>query len=146
MPAVSTTIIKERSTMSMDRYWGRPMTVEERERPRPTVFACSGSANVGQLANSCALRAESEGLALFACIASIGCHEEKMLDLARRSPKIVALDGCPISCCSRSLEHAGFRPTARYVMTDTGLIKDHCKLPSEKDIERAMTEVRKLLL
>lgn len=116
------------------------------ENPRPTVFSCSGSANVGQLANSCALRLESEGLAVFACIASVGCHEEKMLDLAKRSPKVLALDGCPTSCCSRTLEHAGIIIDAKATMTELiGMAKEHNSLPVEADVKNAMTRLYQLI-
>ncbi|MFA5314153.1 MAG: putative zinc-binding protein [Methanomassiliicoccales archaeon] len=124
----------------------RPIEITLSEKAKPTVFSCSGSANVGQLANSCALLLESEGHAVFACIASVGCHEEKMLDLAKRSPKVLALDGCPTSCCTRSLQHAGITVDVKAVMTDlSGMVKEHNALPSETDVREAMLKVRRLI-
>ncbi|MCE5296515.1 MAG: putative zinc-binding protein [Euryarchaeota archaeon] len=132
--------------MSNAQYSRRPIEITESEKAKPTVFSCSGSANVGQLANSCALGLGSEGLAAFACIAGVGCHEETMLDFARGSPKVLALDGCPTSCCSRSLQHAGIKVDVKAVMTDLmGMVKEHDALPTESEVKGAMCKVRRLI-
>jgi len=87
---------------------------------------------------------EREGRALFACIASVGCHEEKMLQIARGSPKVVALDGCPMSCCSRTLEHAGIKVDAKLTMTDLGIEKVHGKICGSDEVEKAIVRARGL--
>jgi uncharacterized metal-binding protein len=123
----------------------KPIDLSDKVSTKATIFACSGSANVGQLSNSCALSLEKEGRVLFACTASLGCHEEKMLKIARDSPRVIALDGCSMACCSRTLEHAGIAVDAKISMTDLGFEKVHGELFAEGDIVKALGAVRQVL-
>jgi len=43
------------------------------------------------------------------CLAGIGGHIPGMIESTKAGKMIVALDGCPVACSKKTLEHAGFR-------------------------------------
>jgi uncharacterized metal-binding protein len=87
------------------------------------VFACSGAADVGELADLAARKINREGLAKMFCTVGLGGKVEPILETTKASDTILALDGCPLDCTRRSLEEAGFENYLHLRVTDIGLTK-----------------------
>ncbi len=105
------------------------------------IFSCAGSSNVGQIANQAAIKLTQGGVGRYFCLAGIGGHVSGMIESTKAGKMIIAIDGCPVACAKKTLEHAGFQ-IQEYVQTadllgieknhefgldsaDVGRVKDH---------------------
>jgi len=89
------------------------------------VFSCSGSSNVGQIANLTALKLTREGVGRMFCLAGIGGHVSGMIESTKAGKMIVAIDGCSVACAQKTLEHAGFKANEYIQVTEIGVEKNH---------------------
>lgn len=88
------------------------------------LFACSGGgSNVGQIANSAALEATIEGKAKMYCLAGLGGHVPGIIEAARQAKKVIVIDGCPVLCAKKTVEHAGLVVDELIVVTDEDIEK-----------------------
>ena len=92
------------------------------KRPR-LVFACSGAADVGAVADLAARRLAADGVATMFCLAGVGGRVPGILKTVAAAERITAIDGCPLDCAKNSLEQAGFSDFAHLRLTDLGLEK-----------------------
>ncbi len=89
------------------------------------IFSCAGSSNVGQIANQAAIRLTQGGMGRYFCLAGIGGHVSGMIESTKAGKMLVAIDGCPVACAKKTLEHAGFNIDEYVQATDLGIEKDH---------------------
>lgn len=87
------------------------------------IYSCSGSSNVGQLANSVAVEVSQSGLASMGCLAGIGADINTMVLSAKAAERIVILDGCSVCCGLKSLQKRGIENIHSFVVTDMGVKK-----------------------
>jgi len=104
------------------------------------IYACSGSADVGEVADRVARKLTRTGVGKMACLAGIGGGVEGVLEQAKAARAILAIDGCPSACASASLEHAGFKHFPRVQLADLGLNKGESPATPET-IERIVAVV-----
>ena len=55
----------------------------------------------------------------------IGGHVSGMIESTKAGKVIVAIDGCPVACAKKTLEHAGFNIDEYVQVTDLGIEKNH---------------------
>src|SRR4030042_7206556 len=89
------------------------------------IFSCAGSSNVGQIANQAAVRLTQEGIGRYFCLAGIGGHVSGMSESTRAGKMLIAIDGCPVGCAKKTLEHTGFNIDEYVQVTDLGIEKNH---------------------
>jgi uncharacterized metal-binding protein len=87
------------------------------------IFACSGAADVGALADQAARKLTKEGAGKMYCMAGIGGRVSGIMETTKNAAKLLAIDGCPLKCVSESLKKAGFDTFEHFVVTDIGLEK-----------------------
>ena len=95
------------------------------------VFACSGAADVGEIADKSARTISEQGIWKMFCLAGIGGAIEKILEATRSADKILAIDGCPLNCTKHCLEKAGFDNFTHLQLADMGLEKGKSPMRSE---------------
>lgn len=113
--------------------------MEEKCLCEPTeilIFPCSGGSNVGQIANQAGVRLTQDGIGKFFCLAGIGGHVSGMIESTRAGKVIVAIDGCPVACAKKTLEHAGFNIDEYVEITSMGIEKNHDLNPRTSDVEK----------
>ncbi|MEW6138095.1 MAG: putative zinc-binding protein [Thermodesulfobacteriota bacterium] len=88
------------------------------------ILACSGASNVGQLSNQAAVELTREGFGKMFCLAGIGAHLSGFVQSAKDVPAMVAIDGCPVACAKKILEHAEVPIQAYLMLTDLGIEKN----------------------
>ena len=103
------------------------------------IFPCSGASDVGELSDRVARKMAKCGQAKMFCLAGIGAHIPGMIESAKAAKKLIAIDGCPVSCSKKILEHAGFAPTA-FNLTVMGYVKGKTEV-NEKNIEEAASKI-----
>jgi len=109
------------------------------------LLPCAGGSNCGQITNQVAVRLDEEGVGRIYCLAGIAAHIDGMVESARGAKRIVALDGCQVSCAKKAIEHAVLKVTDWICVTDEGVAKNHqFKLASE-DIELIARRTKELL-
>lgn len=60
------------------------------------VFACSGAADVGELADKTARKLRKDGFGKMSCLIGIGAKLENFLQTAKNSHTII-IDGCSVN-------------------------------------------------
>ena len=107
------------------------------------IFPCSGSSDVGELSDRVARKIARCGKAKMFCLAGIGAHIPGMIESTKAAKRIIAINGCPVSCAKKTLEHAGFKVES-YSLKDMGFEKGKTNV-DEVNIEKAVsiiTEVK----
>ena len=89
------------------------------------MFSCAGSSNVGQIANLAAIRLAQEGIGRYFCLAGIGGHVSGMIESTKAGKMLIAIDGCPVGCARKTLEHTGFNIDEYVQVTELGIEKNH---------------------
>jgi uncharacterized metal-binding protein len=89
------------------------------------IFSCAGSSNVGQIANQAAIKLAQSGVGRYFCLAGIGGHVSGMIESTKAGKLLVAIDGCPVACAKKTLEHAGFQIHEYVQTTSLGIEKNH---------------------
>mgnify|MGYP000892182353 CR=1 FL=1 len=95
------------------------------------IFACSGAADVGEIADKAARKLNRDGVGRMFCMAGIGGRISGILKTSEAAESILAIDGCPLNCVKSSLEQAGFSNFKHLQLADLGLEK--CKSPATEE-------------
>lgn len=96
------------------------------------IFACSGAADVGQLADLAARKLTQEGCGRLFCLASVGGRVATMLETVRSATRILAIDGCREECARKTLEQAGFARIRHIQLEDLGFRKGRTPPTAER--------------
>jgi uncharacterized metal-binding protein len=106
------------------------------------IFCCAGSSNVGQIANQAAVRLAQQGVGRYFCLAGIGGHVSGMIESTKAGKLLVAIDGCPVGCAKKTLEHTGFNIGEYFQVTDLGMEKNHDLNILDPDIEKVVLRLK----
>jgi len=87
------------------------------------IFACSGAADVGAIADQAARKMTKDGAGKMFCLAGIGGRVSGIMATTQSAARILAIDGCPLNCVKNSLEQAGFRKYEHLQLADLGMEK-----------------------
>ena len=98
------------------------------------IFSCAGSSNVGQIANQAAIKLAQGGTGRYFCLAGIGGHVSGMIESTKAGKMLIAIDGCPVACAKKTLEHADFQIDEYVQITDLGIEKNHEFNPDPADV------------
>ena len=103
------------------------------------IFPCSGGSDVGELSDRVARKMAKCGQAKMFCLSGIGAHVPGMIESTKAANKLIAIDGCPVSCSKKTLEHAGFKVMA-FNLKDMGFEKGKTKI-NDENIEKAASKI-----
>lgn len=87
------------------------------------IFACSGAADVGAIADQAARRLTKEGVGKMFCLAGVGGRVSGIMKTTEAAEKILVIDGCPLDCAKKSLDQAGFVKFEHLQLAALGLEK-----------------------
>lgn len=100
------------------------------------IFACSGAADVGAVADQAARKMTRDGNWKMFCLAGIGGRVSGIMKTTEAAEAILAIDGCPLNCVRNCLEQAGFSQYQHLQLADLGMEKGKTAV-SEDNIARA---------
>ncbi|CQR70856.1 DGC domain protein [Sporomusa ovata DSM 2662] len=88
------------------------------------MYPCDGCADVGEVSDQVCRKLRREGFAQasMSCLSGIAAHMQPFIDAAKKANQVVAVDGCPVGCAKKVLEHVEISPIS-YVLTQMGLEK-----------------------
>ena len=108
------------------------------------IFACSGAADVGEIADKAARQLMKEGVGMMFCTAGIGGHVSGIMKTTESAERILAIDGCPLNCVKNTLEKAGFNEFEHIRLADLGLEK--CSSPvTEENISKVAAKGKEMM-
>lgn len=81
------------------------------------VYACSGAANTGLLADQVMRALNRDKVANSTCLVAMGADLSGFLESARIATRNIVLDGCKVACGKKIFEKNGL-PFMHFVMTD----------------------------
>ena len=85
------------------------------------VYACSGAADVGSVADRTARQLAKEGWARMSCLAAMGAELSGFVESAKTSENVV-IDGCPVNCGTKIFQKLNI-PYTSITLTQEGLVK-----------------------
>ena len=101
------------------------------------IFACSGAADVGQVADQAARNLTAEGTGKMFCLAGIGGRVSGIMETTRAAESILAIDGCMLDCAAHSLKEAGFDEFEHLRLSDLQMEKGQTP-PTSENIDRVV--------
>jgi uncharacterized metal-binding protein len=66
-----------------------------------------------------------EKVAGFFCLAGVGAHIKGMVKSGKEAGLMVAIDGCPVQCAAKTLQHAEIEPAIQVIVTELCIEKSH---------------------
>jgi len=111
---------------------------------RKLIFACSGSADVGELSDQAARQLSRKGMGKMTCLAGVGGRINGFIKSTEAAAKVLAIDGCKLHCASKTLEEAGLRTTAHLCLEDIGFTKGSTEVNGD-NIVRVIEQATALL-
>ncbi len=103
------------------------------------IFPCSGGSDVGELSDRVARKMAKCGQAKMFCLSGIGAHIPGMIESTKAANKLIAIDGCPVACSKKTLEHAGFKVMA-FNLKDMGFEKGKTNVDGES-IDKVLSKI-----
>lgn len=96
------------------------------------IFACSGAADVGAVADLAGRKLTKEGAGKMYCLAGIGGRVSGIIETTKAAGKVLAIDGCPIDCAKRTLLEAGLTRFEHVQLAALGMAKGQSPVTEER--------------
>ena len=109
------------------------------------IFACSGSADVGKIADLAARKLTEEGAGKMSCLAGVGGRVSLIMDATKSAQAILAIDGCLQHCARKTLRQAGFTTFEHLSLNDLGMEKGETPA-TEETVAKVASRGKALLL
>ena len=87
------------------------------------LYACSGGANVAEVADRAAREMAFSGCGTMFCLAGLGADIKGMIQTARDADLNVVIDGCPMDCAKKIFDRVGVTNYVQVKVTDLGIEK-----------------------
>jgi uncharacterized metal-binding protein len=101
------------------------------------IFACSGAADVGAVADQAARALSKQGNGKMFCLAGVGGRVSGIMETTESACCILAIDGCGLDCTKHTLEQAGFTEYKHMRVTDLGMEKGKTEV-NEDNIQKTV--------
>jgi uncharacterized metal-binding protein len=108
------------------------------------VYACSGGANVAEIADRVARELMFAGEGTMWCLAGLGADIQGMVQTARDADVNLVIDGCPMECAKKIFERHGV-PYQYLTVTDLGIEKGKGVRCTQEQIDTVLAKARDIL-
>ena len=102
------------------------------------IFACSGAADVGAVADQAARKLTKDGVGKMFCLAGVGGRVSGIMATTESAARLLAIDGCPLNCVKNCLEQAGFTKYEHLQLAELGMEKGKTP-PTPEAVAKAAT-------
>lgn len=109
------------------------------------VYACSGAANVAEIADRVARALMAEGRGQMFCLAGLGAEIPNMVQAARDADLNLVIDGCPMDCARKIFERLKLTNVKILRVTDLGIDKAKGTPITNAQVQRVLDEARQAL-
>jgi len=104
------------------------------------IYACSGAANVAEVADRAARGLSSAGKGAMFCLAGLGADIQNMVQTARDADLNVVIDGCPIDCAKKIFDRCNLKNYTQIRVTDLGIEKVKGARCTEEQVDKVVVE------
>jgi uncharacterized metal-binding protein len=87
------------------------------------VFPCSGSSDVGGMADQAARKMTIDGTGKMYCLAGVGARIPSFVESTKAATKVLVIDGCPQECARKMMELAGVKGFVHLKLAEMGFTK-----------------------
>ena len=94
------------------------------------IYACSGAANTGYLADQVARALSKDGAGTMTCLAALGPNTSGSVESARGAGHTIVIDGCPVGCGKRVFDSIAI-PFEHFVTTQFNVEKGKTLITGE---------------
>ena len=108
-------------------------------------YACSGGANVAEVADRAARELMFAGCGSMFCLAGLGAGIEGMIQTAKDADLNVVLDGCPMDCAKKIFDKVGLTNYVQIKSTDLGMEKVKGVRATDEQVATLVAEAKKVL-
>ena len=105
------------------------------------IYACSGGANVAEVADRAARELSSAGKGTMFCLAGLGADIQGMVRTARDADLNLIIDGCPMDCAKKIFEKCGLGNYTQIKVTNLGIEKTKGVRATDAQVETVVAEV-----
>ena len=93
------------------------------------IYACSGAANVGFLADNVSRKLVNDSCGKMSCLAAVGAGLSGFVESAKVTDNVV-IDGCPVACGKKIFENNSL-PYTHVILTEMGVEKGKTEITKE---------------
>ena len=108
------------------------------------LYACSGGANVAEIADKAARELMFEGAGTMFCLAGVGAGIDGMVQTAKDADLNLVIDGCPMECAKKIFDRHGIE-YAYLKVTDLGIEKVKGVRSTQEQVDQVVAKARELL-
>jgi uncharacterized metal-binding protein len=87
------------------------------------LYACSGGANVAEVADRAVRELMFAGCGTMWCLAGLGADIQGMIQTAKDADMNIVIDGCPMDCAKKTFDRCGVTNYKQFKVTDLGIEK-----------------------
>ena len=109
------------------------------------LYACSGGANVAEVADLAARELMFAGEGTMFCLAGLGADIPDMVQTARDADLNLVIDGCPMNCAKKIFDNCGVTNYVQVKVTDLGIDKAKGVRCSQDQVDKVVVKVREVL-
>jgi len=109
------------------------------------LYACSGGANVAEIADRAARQLAAEGRGTMFCLAGLGADIQAMVQTARDADLNLVLDGCPMDCAKKIFDRVGLTNYVQVKVTDLGIEKKKGVRAADSEVARVAAKAKEVL-
>lgn len=108
------------------------------------IYACSGAADVGEIADRTARNLVREGKGKMSCAVGVGAGVAPLQNTALSAARILAIDGCAVQCVAKALAGAGVGAFSHLELGREGFAKGQSPA-NDANLERALLKACELI-
>lgn len=109
-------------------------------------YACSGGANVAEVADKAARKLMLTGQGTMFCLAGLGAGIHGMVQTARDADLNLVIDGCPMDCARKIFDRQGITNYKQIKVTDLSIEKIKGAVATDEQTARVVAKAGELLV
>ena len=109
------------------------------------LYACSGGANVAEIADRVARELMFAGQGAMFCLAGLGADIQAMVQTAKDADLNVVIDGCGMGCAKKIFDRHGLTNYAQIKVTDLGIEKAKGVRATPEQVSKVVAEAKEVL-
>ena len=109
------------------------------------LYACSGGANVAEVADKAARQLMFQGAGSMFCLAGLGAGIPGMVQTAKDADLNIVLEGCPMDCAKKVFDKAGLTNYVQIKVTDLGIEKVKGIRATDEQVAKLVAKAEEIL-
>lgn len=109
------------------------------------LYACSGGANVAEVADKAARELMFAGEGAMFCLAGLGADIPGMIQTARGADVNLIIDGCAMDCAKKTFDRHEITNTRQITVTDLGIEKAKGVRCTQDQVEKVVAKAKETL-